>query len=204
MMAHKFPPPSVIVRMPKDMPLPVVYQDAVMALIRCRTLDEAKYWDNKAEALQAWAKIYNSHQASTEATRLKWHAYRRMGQLADELMPKDAKPGGAMNLLKEQGFSHSTASVIRRVSRLNDGEFKDMVDQERPYAPSVVRHYDRPGTDSWIVFQDHIGRLRVFCDKQDAKEFAHELAPDERRRAKAIISNVMEWMDQFDRHLSVR
>jgi hypothetical protein len=200
-MAHKFPPPSVVVRLPKDMPMPVVYTDAVTALTRCRTLDEAKYFSDKAEALAAWAKIYNSNQASVEATRLKWHAYRRMGVLAEELMPKADQRGGATALLKEQGFSHSTASVIRRVARLTHGEFKELVDQERPYAPSVVRHYDRQGTDSWITFQDHIGRLRLFCDKHDAKEFANELAPDERKRAKLIMGDIMEWCDQFERHL---
>jgi hypothetical protein len=187
--------------MPKDMPLPVVYTEAVTALTRCRTLDEAKYFSDKAEALQAWAKIYNSNQASIEATRLKWHAYRRMGVLAEELMPKADQRGGAMTLLKEQGFSHSTASVIRRVARLAEGEFKDLVDQERPYAPSVVRHYDRTGTDSWIVFQDLFGRMRLFCDKHDAKTFANELARDERTRAKAIVNDLMEWIDQFERYL---
>ena len=73
--------------------VPVEYERACTALAECQTIDEAKYWDNKADALAAWAKIYNNDQAGLEAKRLKLHAYRRMGEIAREIIPKGTSGG---------------------------------------------------------------------------------------------------------------
>src|SRR5208282_4621524 len=80
--------------------VPVEYETAITALTECAHLDEAKYWDNKADALAAWAKIYHSDECARKAKMLKMHAYRRMGQLAGELRPKMP-----VRILQEQGLS---------------------------------------------------------------------------------------------------
>lgn len=67
--------------------VPVEYETAINALVACRSIDEAKYWSDKSDALAAWAKIYHSDKAAREAKALKLWAFRRMGQLAAELRP---------------------------------------------------------------------------------------------------------------------
>lgn len=67
--------------------LPLEYETAVKALTACMALDDAKYWSDKADAFAAWAKIFHSDDAARKARALKLHAYRRMGQLAQELRP---------------------------------------------------------------------------------------------------------------------
>ncbi len=69
--------------------VPVIYEEACKALAACTTVDEGKYWSDKATALAAWAKIHGSRKAEAEAARLKLHAFRRMGALALELRPPD-------------------------------------------------------------------------------------------------------------------
>src|ERR1700722_7297053 len=76
-----------IAKVPRTVPMPVEYVEACKALAACVTIDEAKRWADKAEALAAWAKIYRSDEASVQAARLKLHAYRRMGKLAEEIRP---------------------------------------------------------------------------------------------------------------------
>lgn len=51
--------------------LPVEYEQAVAALSACCSIDEAKTWSDKADALAAWAKIYRSRDADRQARRLR-------------------------------------------------------------------------------------------------------------------------------------
>lgn len=76
--------------------VPIEYETALNALTACVTLDEAKYWSDKADALAAWAKIYHSDDAERKARMLKLHAYRRMGELAQQL-----RPGGGRHRVHE-------------------------------------------------------------------------------------------------------
>lgn len=69
--------PTSILRRAERMEMPVVYADAVKALEACATMDEAKYYSDKSEALAAWAKIYGSQEDRKAAARLKLHAYAR-------------------------------------------------------------------------------------------------------------------------------
>lgn len=66
-------------------PMPVEYEAACKALAACESIDEGKYWSDKADALAAWAKIYKSDEAAVAARRLKLMAFRRMGELASAM-----------------------------------------------------------------------------------------------------------------------
>lgn len=77
--------PTTVRERMKTIAMPVVYEDACKALVACTTLDEAKYYSDKSDALAAWAKIYKSDEAAMAAKRLKLHAYRRMSELAEEI-----------------------------------------------------------------------------------------------------------------------
>src|ERR1700690_2101621 len=72
--------------------MPVEYETALQALQECITLEDTKYWSDKADALAVWAKIFHSDDAARKAKQLKLKAFRRMGELARELRP--GKRGG--------------------------------------------------------------------------------------------------------------
>lgn len=88
--------------------LPVQYDEAVKALAACTTIDESKHWADKAEALAAWAKVYKDDQVAIEARRLKLHAYRRMGELAQEL--------------EKQRVEHTTREARDKLARETEAE----------------------------------------------------------------------------------
>ena len=77
--------------------VPVEYEEAVKALAKCREIDDAKYWSDKASALAAWAKIYHSPQVMREAKLLKLHAYRHMAELAHAI--RDAAGKGRIRTI---------------------------------------------------------------------------------------------------------
>lgn len=144
-------PVSVRDRM-ATVPMPVEYEAACKALAACESIDEGKYWSDKADALAAWAKIYKSDEAAVAARRLKLQAFRRMGQIAEELRPpaekwtkerhaayeRDRRAGkvppksrnkGAHSLLIEHGFSKNVAPTILAAARAPEAEFEKLVEK---------------------------------------------------------------------------
>src|SRR5690606_26149716 len=100
---------------------PVEYVDACKALQACHEIDEAKYWSDKSDALAAWAKIYRDDETGKLARKLKAHAYRRMGEIAEQVQPTKGvthkgSPPGANSLLIEKGLSRGKAYHALRIS----------------------------------------------------------------------------------------
>lgn len=194
--------------------VPVEYEAAVKALQECTTLDEAKYWDNKADALAAWAKIYRNDQVGRQAKILKLHAYRRMGCLAQELRPSGRKkatgPGtkgvgnapGAVSILLENGFKEHEARAARKLSFVKDKQFREITD--RPNVPSPTTWADRGDLKSkWAVFQNEskFYGMSSFINKNKAAEVARNIDSSDARVARSAIVKVIEWLDEFEQHL---
>ena len=187
--------------------IPVQYEQACQSLEACRTIDEAKYWSDKSEALAAWAKIFRSTKAATEARRLKLHAYRRMGLLAAELRPRTGRGSpGASSLLRENGFSQPQASIIRKVALTPQDTFDQLVALEKPPAPAWLRQKTPGYSEAWdMAFGRGSGptlaSLSTFCRKHDPTALAHGFKPDEARQARVRVRELVEWLDKFEQRL---
>lgn len=197
--------------------VPVEYEQAVKALQACLTLDEARYWSNKADALAAWAKIWHNDQAGAESKRLKLHAYRRMGELAYELRPNLGTGGqrnrnghkgtvpGAPSLLIDNGLTKASATAAVKLARMSSKEFQQLIGGPRPPAPLVVLTQRRGGSESWklMVYQPgaNIARCRTFCRGHDPKKLALGLLDDEVRKARDMVVEIAEWLDAFEQAL---
>ena len=120
--------------------VPVEYETAVRSLQQCVDLNESKYWSDKADALAAWAKIYQNDEALRKAKMLKLHAFRRMGALAGELKPlKNAAGGrqpGSIRALTDAGLSYNSAIAARRLASVSNKRFDKILEQ--PKAPSTI------------------------------------------------------------------
>jgi hypothetical protein len=205
--------------------IPVEYEEACKRLVACQTLDEAKYWDNKADALAAWAKIYHNDQAGREARALKLWAYRRMGELAAELRPHrhmGTKPGeqvgkhgrggstpGPFSLLKEQGLTESQASAARRLARVPLETVKELVELPRPPSPGTVLrdmpgkpdqyHPNRFGTHpQWTGTWGPLKHAIAAVDKVSARELARSVEPRFASRVRERLSVLIDWLDEFE------
>jgi hypothetical protein len=196
--------------------VPVEYETACRALAECSTLDEAKYWDNKADALAAWAKIYKNDQAGLAAKQLKLHAYKRMGELAYEISPRvhcgsEARPGGARGFsggpfkpLLANGLSRSAATAACKLARIPEPTFDALISHPRPPSPIQACSLLKPGSEAWKTFSDKsfFDSARAFCRRTSARDLASRMTADERIRAAKAIKDLIEWLDEFDQHLT--
>jgi hypothetical protein len=189
--------------------VPVQYEAACKALAECIDLDDTKYWSDKADALAAWAKIYHDDKVAVEAKRLKLKAYRRMGEIAAELRPRGSvvAPGspGPLSVLIEHGLDRKHAQAARRMATLPTQRFQAIVDLPCPPSPKhVFRDVLRKGTKEWLAFSAQGGSVtgfRGFCRRYEPGEFARGMAPDEAAKARLVVVEIQEWLDEFEQYL---
>lgn len=188
--------------------VPVEYESAVTALQACITLDETKYWSDKADALAAWARIYRNDEAGLKAKRLKLHAYRRMGEIAAELRPlrgrkqgegvgKGALPG-PRTLLKEHGLSVAEADAARILATIPKRQFTDIL--KRPVAPTTARHLLRDET-VWREVARAAMSLRSVFRRHTPADVIAVLTELEKPKARELMNELMEWMDEFENRM---
>lgn len=190
--------------------VPFEYTEAVKALVACTTFDEAKYWDDKADALAAWAKIYHSNEAALKAKQLKLHAYRRMGQLANELRPMDWKRGntgagrlpGPVALLQDNGLKKTEANAARRIALLSDRKFQKIL--EKPKAPATIAWNLWNTSPVWQEFTHGAMTFRRFTRQHQPKEIVALLGEKDHYAATAreLCKDLTEWLDELEERLA--
>ena len=180
--------------------VPIEYETAINALTECVTLDEAKYWSDKADALAAWAKIYHSNEAERKAKQLKLHAYRRMGELATELRPPKAKQKGPTSLLQEMGLSQTQARSARYLGGLTPKSFKKLIDVDEPMGPSTVYTRAHEKDPLWSRFCVASMALRAFLNENSpakVADLASSLGPREVVTLRKLATDLSEQLDDL-------
>jgi hypothetical protein len=197
-----------------DAIVPVVFAEAIRAIAACRSIDEGKYWSDKADALAAWAKVYKQNETAIEARRLKAHAFRRMSRLADELAEavRDPRRPGRVSpkvQLTKAGLSNSQITKIRQVGAVPEKKFNELVAGPNP--PHIGRlAFHGVGTknklassDAWRRFaggkyvQGNGHKFRQFCRAHSAYELGRGISPDEVIVAKKFVQELRDWLDEF-------
>lgn len=196
--------------------VPVEYEQALKSLDACLTLDEAKYWSDKADALAAWAKIHRSRDAEVKSKRLKLYAFRRMGILAAELRPRgqmlrksDGRSArgtspGPQSALVENGLNKRAAQAARRLALIPEERFKSLIGAEKPLSPWAATASTADRSDTWnrVIFAPTgLASFRSFCRHHPASEVANGLRSDEVEKARGIAIEAIEWLDKFEQHL---
>jgi hypothetical protein len=180
--------------------VPVEYETAVNALQACITLDETKYWSDKADALAAWAKIYRK--------MLKMHAFRRMGQIAGELRPRTGPTGkngavpGAVSLLKSTGLSKTGANAARSLAMMSASKFQKLM--RNPKSPITILHEETHRHPQWHQFAKYAMVLRSFTRSNSIVDMAaliKKLGERETKAAKQLCTELGEWFDELDQRL---
>lgn len=189
--------------------VPVEYEQAVTALDACIKLDDAKYWSNAADALAAWAKMYRDDKVGRQAKMLKLHAYRKMGLLAEQLNPQTRKQGegvgkgsvegsGPRSLLIGHGLTIAETSAARSLARLPEKRFNEIL--KDPCSPTTVRSrlfYAK----QWHYTQAALMGLRSRCRHDTPAQLAAEMTAEERRNARELVTEIIEWLDDFEGRL---
>jgi len=204
--------------------IPLEYEQACNALQACLTIDDAKYWNDKADALAVWAKIYHDDKASRMAKQLKLRAFRKLGELAGELQKSTMRferkvtkkgkeihrcggktPGPYKLLTEDYGLSHHHANAARKICKIPNDEFEQIVNKQNPPSPTHVSQERRAGSDSWKLITTNFGTtptaFRTWCRKNDPIKLAKDLTKDEAKKIKEVVIEITEWLDKFEAHL---
>lgn len=196
--------------------LPVVYEEACRAIEACVELDELQTWASKAEALAAWAKIYDDNRILRHAKQLKLRAYRRMGQLADELRPKDvhaprgrrAGAIGSFSLLREHGLNRDKAQSAIALGRLPPEKFDKFLNRKNVPSPTVARAFTQHSNMEERGKRSQAYSLltasgpsptsfRWWCQTHTPKSIAGNILPGERQKAHELVSDIELWCKTF-------
>ena len=202
--------------------VPVQYEAACQALAECVNLDDAKIWSDRADALAAWAKIYQDDTISRQAKVLKLRAFRRMGELARELRPGGrvasltiTKTGGRLesftpgplSILVEHGIKRHNAAAAMRISKIESEKFEQICDRPRVPSPMHLRTMALHSSVSWnelMRFSFGIHTWRGFCRSKPAAQRVEGLTPEEAAKALPVAREIIEWLDELERHLLKR
>lgn len=189
--------------------VPVEYEAAVTALQSCITLDETKYWSDKADALAAWARIYRNDDVGRKAKMLKLHAYRRMGSLAEELNPRRSTAGtggrgsvpgsGPRSALLANGLSVAQADAARVLSKIPERRFGQLL--KNPVSPTTARHQLRDNT-IYHQFSASAMSLRSRCRQNTPAQVVAIMTDIEKTNAKELVRELTEWLDEFEHRLT--
>lgn len=189
---------------PKKLALPDIYTKAVMLIKDTITLDESKQWVDKSEALAAWASMYNDDQVGVAAKRLRLHAYRRMGELAQSLRPtKTIKGGGRTpgpnSLLREAGLSRHGANAAVALAKADEIEVQGLIDSDAPVSPTTFerRAYAHSGLAAFRNNQRTPFSCRIFLREVTPEQAAKKLNPLERAEAVKQLKELSRWIEQF-------
>jgi hypothetical protein len=196
--------------------IPVEYETACKALAECITLDEAKYWDNKADALAAWAKIYHSTDAERKAKQLKLHAFRRMGEISRELRPVSkpkCSPGpngqnrflggtpGPVSMMRESGLTKHQAVQANLLAKMPEKEFSALVTSAKVPSPASVQRFKIRGGAELEAIRLPIYGLFAQCRKQNAADAAAMVPKGGAKAMRDRALVIIEWLDEFERRL---
>jgi len=195
--------------------IPVVFAEAVRAIAACRSINEGRYWSDKADALAAWAKIYKKDEAAIEARRLKAFAYRRMSQLAQDLaqQTKDPKKPGRPSpraQLIDAGLSNAAVTRIRQVGAVPQKTFDELMNlPDPPHVGRIAFHgigakNKLASSEAWRKFSGgkyHHGnghKFRQFCRAHSALELGREISIGEVAVARRFVAELRDWLDEFE------
>lgn len=187
--------------------VPVVYEEAVRALGACLSLDDAKEWDNKADALAAWAKIYRDGEVQRQAKSLKLHAYRRMGELAAVLRTQHHKKertgqfagssGGARAVLRAHGLSAAGAIAAMALAKMPKARYDALL--TRPLAPTTLisNLAAESHSQTWCRLSNGTSSYLAAIRKYPAREAVSQMVDDEVVTLTRRIQEVADWCDAF-------
>lgn len=190
----------------KQANLPDVYVQAVELIQKTIDLDEAKQWADRTEALVAWARMYNHDDVGVAAKRLRLHAFKRMGELARQLRPTKAVPGGGrtpgpLTLLQEAGLSLHNARAAVYLSKLTKAKARRIIDKDNPLSPQTYQR--RSHKESSLAHFRNLQRspfsCRSFLREVTPKEMADSLDDDEKVRAVKQMRVLVKWCNAFIR-----
>lgn len=196
--------------------LPATYQSAKRALAECVRIDEVKDWSDKAIALACYAKQANDDQLLAMSNRIKARAVLRMGELFNEIEPKDK--GGDRKSLEGRvssdsraqaasaaGISQDQRKQAQRIANLPRDEVEALIESETPPTISALDNLARKHPAEMRATSVLLGEARSFskfCSETDPKGLVVALAEHERAAMMSYAEVIVSWLTKFSGELN--
>lgn len=220
--------PVLIKRQIETVPFPVIYERARSTLRECERIDECKDMADQAQAIAMYAKQAKNKELEFTARRIRLRAWERIGEFL--LQVKPGKPHESPSLGKGGGSGraknpHSISGVARAagldprsahhamriaaaprdiVDAAIDGPTpanaptalaKSLPRRQLPVANRGDAYMRTFGKYGWV------DRFLHNMKRSDAAELATQFDASESARARRSMIEIMEWLDEFERHL---
>lgn len=194
----------------------VPYEEAILKLRECLEFDDVKFWQNLADAQEAWARIRHDETLDRLSRQIRLKAAERIGQIALERRPKKVVLGrtgrngqllviaGARDLLvKEVGMSKNQAEACLKLAR-HPVEAELAVNSARPPTPgsflnSIERRRGWSAFISKAMWAVVVAQMRATDPKEAAKLAVSESRDLDHVRKQALF--MYEWLDAFEQAL---
>lgn len=163
-------------------PLPVVYENAKVALSECYDLDECKSWSDKAKALASYAKQADDTELENMAKRIRGRAIRQMGVILKQFDARggdrksdDFKKDGSdhFDISKTKAAQQAGLSVRRqkqanRLSEIDEVDFEAKM--ESPNPPTITELEELGTKKRNNPHPNHKDALHISYDVKDLAE----------------------------------
>jgi hypothetical protein len=150
-----------------------------------------------------------SDETLIRAKQLKLHAFRRMGQLANELQPAKARKlngrgavPGPVRLLVEKGLRKSEAGAARRLAKLTEESFEKLLAQ--PKGPTTIAMHSYSMSPVWRGFTLTAGSLRSYAKRTPAAQLAitAKSNPKHEKLARSLVTDLTAWLTTLSEELT--
>ena len=167
-------------------------------------------WANLADAYATVAKIQKDETAMRLSKAIKLHAYRRMGEIAQELRPMKHKGNygatkGPHSALREAGLGRNEATAAVVLGRTPREKFDEIASRPNPPSPLVfMMKENRAGSDAYknlVCNGFGLQSFRSFTRKYHAPALARQLSASEAEKVKSMFVGCVEWLDALEQAL---
>jgi hypothetical protein len=203
--------------------LPILYENAKVALSECSRIDECQQWADKAAAMASYAKQAKDETLHRYAERIKARAITRCGELLKAIQPASGmhmKQEGAHHFqTREQaatdaGLSEHQRKTALRVASVDPAVREAMIESDSPPTitelaelgkkPRNIVELGETAPRDYALATEAQGTLREFaayCRKNDPIRIAKAFQPHEVAAMRSFVSVVDGWLDSFVVHL---
>lgn len=177
----------------------IKYEAARLALAECKSIDEAKDWADKAEAMRAYGRMAKDKSMEIDAAEIRLRAERRLGELI--LAQKESV--GLNKGVRMAGKAGSSAVVTndhREIPTLADaGISKDLSSRAQKYAAVPPAEFDAI-VENWRDKVSEEGvrvslQLQAAGEKQAKKEPA---LPDSQPVSFGIVAKMQKRVEELE------